>query len=54
MKRGDLFRVYRGSKDDPKEHRVFLVVSRQELIDNPFSTALSPPTKWKLLMLLSA
>jgi len=33
MKRGDLYRVYRGYKNDPKKHRVFLVVSRQTLID---------------------
>jgi len=26
-----LYRVYRGSKNDPKKHRVFLVVSRQTL-----------------------
>jgi len=43
MKRGDLFRVYRGSKDDPKEHRVFIVVSRQELIDNQYSTVICAP-----------
>jgi len=43
MKRGDLFRVYKGSKDDPKAHRVFLVVSRQELIDNTFSTVICAP-----------
>jgi len=43
MKRGDFFRVYRGSKDDPKEHRVFIVVSRQELIDNQYSTVICAP-----------
>jgi mRNA interferase MazF len=43
MKRGDLFRVYQGAKDDPKAHRVFLVVSRQELIDNTFSTIICAP-----------
>ena len=43
MKRGDLFRVYRGSKNDPKEYRVFVVVSRQAVIDNPFSTVICAP-----------
>jgi mRNA interferase MazF len=36
MRRGDLYRVYRGSKYDPKEYRVFLVVSRQLLVDSHF------------------
>jgi mRNA interferase MazF len=43
MKRGDLFRVYRPSRHDPKEYRVFLVVSRQELIDSRFSTVICAP-----------
>jgi mRNA interferase MazF len=43
MKRGDFFRVYRPSKYDPKEYRVFLVVSRQELIDSRFSTVICAP-----------
>ena len=43
MKRGDLFRVYKGSKYDPKEHRVVLVVSRQLLIDNQFPTVICAP-----------
>jgi mRNA interferase MazF len=43
MKRGDLFRVYRSSKHDPKEYRVFLIVSRQELIDSRFSTVICAP-----------
>jgi len=43
MKRGDLFRVYRGSKYDPKEYRVYLVVSRQGLIDNKFPTVICAP-----------
>ncbi|MCL2094484.1 MAG: type II toxin-antitoxin system PemK/MazF family toxin [Treponema sp.] len=43
MKRGDIFRVYRGSKNDSKDHRVFVVVSRQELIDNAFSTVVCAP-----------
>ena len=43
MKRGDLYRVYRGSKYDPKEHRVFLIISRQLLIDSHFSTVICAP-----------
>jgi mRNA interferase MazF len=43
VKRGDLYRVYRGTKYDPKNHRVFLVVSRQLLIDSRFSTVICAP-----------
>ncbi|MDR2542113.1 MAG: type II toxin-antitoxin system PemK/MazF family toxin [Treponema sp.] len=43
MKRGEMYRVYRGSKNDPKEHRVFLIVSRQLLIDSNFSTVICAP-----------
>ena len=38
MKRGDLYRVYKGSKYDPKQYRVFVVISRQAVIDSKFST----------------
>ena len=40
MKRGDL---YRGSKDDPKKQRVYLIVSRQGVIDTSFSTVICAP-----------
>jgi len=43
MKIGDLYRVYRGSKHDPKDFRVFVVVSRQALIDSKFSTVICAP-----------
>ena len=43
MKRGELYRVYKGSKNDPKHHRVFLIVSRQQLIDYGFSTVICAP-----------
>ncbi|MCL2722742.1 MAG: type II toxin-antitoxin system PemK/MazF family toxin [Treponema sp.] len=43
MRRGDLCRVYKGAKNDPKSHRVFLIVSRQELIDYNFSTVICAP-----------
>lgn len=42
MKRGDLFRVYHPT-DDPKRFRVFVVVSRQALIDSRFSTVTCAP-----------
>jgi mRNA interferase MazF len=38
-----LYRVYRGLKHDPKDFRVFLVVSRQLLIDTQFSTVICAP-----------
>lgn len=43
MKRGDLYRVYKGSKNDPKNYRVFVIVSRQALIDSKFSTVMCAP-----------
>jgi mRNA interferase MazF len=43
MKRGDLYRVYRGSQYDSKYYRVYLIVSRQELIDSDFSTIVCAP-----------
>jgi len=43
MKRGDLYLVYKGSKNDLKNHRVFLVVSRQECIDKSFSSVICAP-----------
>lgn len=43
MKRGDLYRVRKPSSRDPKRHRVFLVVSRQVLIDSRFSTVVCAP-----------
>jgi mRNA interferase MazF len=43
VKRGDLYRLYRGLKYDPKNYRVVLVVSRQEVIDNTFTTVICAP-----------
>lgn len=43
MKRGDLFRVRRPQRGDPKSSRVFVVVSRQALIDSRFSTVVCAP-----------
>ena len=43
MKRGDLYRVYKGLKHDPKKYRVFVIVSRQVLIDSKFSAIICAP-----------
>ena len=43
MRRGELYRVYKPSADDPKRYRVFVVVSRQILIDSRFSTVICAP-----------
>ena len=43
MKRGDLFRVRRPGGGDPKARRVFVVVSRQALIESAFSTVVCAP-----------
>jgi mRNA interferase MazF len=42
MRRGDLYRVNK-PKGDPKDYRVFVVVSRQVLIDSRFSTVVCAP-----------
>jgi mRNA interferase MazF len=42
VKRGDLYRVYKPS-GDPKSHRVFVIVSRQVLIESRFSTVICAP-----------
>ncbi len=43
MKRGDLFRVYKPSGEDPKKFRVFVIISRQILIESRFSTLICAP-----------
>lgn len=43
MKRGDLYRIYKPTSRDPKRFRVFVVVSRQVLIDSGFSTVICAP-----------
>jgi mRNA interferase MazF len=42
VKRGELYRVHKPG-GDPKEYRVFVVVSRQVLIDSKFSTVICAP-----------
>jgi len=43
MKRGELYRVANPSAKNPKKFRVFVVVSRQVLIDSRFSTVICAP-----------
>ena len=43
MKRGDLYRVRRPGSADPERSRVFVVVSRQTLIESRFSTVICAP-----------
>jgi mRNA interferase MazF len=48
MKRGELYRVRR-PPGDPKPARVFVIVSRQPLIDSAYSTVVCAPvfTQWQ-------
>ena len=43
MRRGEFYRVMRPSSRDPKKFRVFVIVSRQILIDSRFSTVICAP-----------
>jgi mRNA interferase MazF len=43
VKRGELYRVPNPSARDPKKSRVFVVVSRQILLDSRFSTVICAP-----------
>jgi mRNA interferase MazF len=43
MRRGELYRVYKASAGDPRRYRVFVVISRQTLLDSRFSTAMCAP-----------
>lgn len=43
MRRGELYRVRHPSHRDPKKSRVFVIVSRQLLIDSRFSTVICAP-----------
>jgi mRNA interferase MazF len=43
MRRGEFYRVYKGSPHDPKKYRVFVIVSRQVVIDSKFSTVICAP-----------
>lgn len=43
MRRGELYRVVHPSARDPKKFRVFVVVSRQVLLNSRFSTVICAP-----------
>jgi mRNA interferase MazF len=43
VKRGDLYRVIHPTAQDPKRSRVFVVVSRQTLIDSRYSAVICAP-----------
>ncbi|MCC6329327.1 MAG: type II toxin-antitoxin system PemK/MazF family toxin [Acidobacteria bacterium] len=43
MKRGELYRLERPSKRDPKRYRVYLVVSRNDLFATTFPTVVCAP-----------
>jgi len=43
MRRGDLYRLRRPGERDPKRSRVFVVASRQTLIDSRFSRIICAP-----------
>jgi len=43
MKRGDLYRVSKPGGGDPRRHRIFVVVSRQVLVDSKFATVICAP-----------
>jgi mRNA interferase MazF len=42
MQRGEIYRVYKPA-GDPKRYRLFVVVSRQALLDSKFSTVICAP-----------
>ena len=42
MRRGELYRVFKPARD-PKEYRIFAIVSRQALVDSRFSTVVCAP-----------
>jgi len=43
VKRAELYRVYKGNRSDPRRSRVFLIVSRQVLVDSRFSSVICAP-----------
>lgn len=43
VKRGDLYRVLRATKRDPKTFRIFVVVGREEVIESTYSTIICAP-----------
>ena len=43
VKRGELYRVAKPTKQDPKRFRVFVIVGRQEVIESGYSTVICAP-----------
>ena len=43
VKRGELYRVSKPTKKDPKNFRVFAIVGRQEVIESGYSTVICAP-----------
>ncbi len=43
MRRGELYRVAKPTSLEPKKYRVFVIVSRQALINTGYSTAVCAP-----------
>jgi mRNA interferase MazF len=43
MQRGELYLVRKPGSNDPKKQRVFVIVSRQWLVDSKFSTVICAP-----------
>lgn len=43
MRRGDIFRIDKPKQDDPKRYRLYVLVSRQDLIDSAYSTVICAP-----------
>ncbi|MDR0908140.1 MAG: type II toxin-antitoxin system PemK/MazF family toxin [Spirochaetaceae bacterium] len=43
MKRGELYRVHFGNPSDTKRNRVFVIVSRQSVIDSKFQSVICAP-----------
>ena len=43
MRRGELYRVSHPTARDPRRHRVFVIVSRQALVDSRFAGVICAP-----------
>ena len=43
MKRGELYRIEKPTKQDPKNFRVYIIVSRQKFIETSYSSVICAP-----------
>lgn len=43
MRRGELYRVFQPISRDPKKYRVYVIVSRQVLLESRYSTVICAP-----------